>query len=217
MNIVRLIAYLVALGLIAFADLSLLQINILLYLYLGSLYIEAKDSNIRSLIFLLLIVQVIFDQLDWITFVICKYYIDVGPLAGNAILNGVIMINFLVLIHCIYFRCEIMNWATKFFGMKEFLYLPIKADIIQMNVIRLISLYTIYYILFSAFDIIEINNIPINKDYDATYNDLMASYRANGSVFVEINRKLEVLRHGTLVLLLHSYLKQIDKKRIFRA
>ena len=63
MNVVRLIAYLVALGLIAFADLTMMQIQILLYMYLGSLYVEAKDSNIRSLIFLLLIVQVIFDQL----------------------------------------------------------------------------------------------------------------------------------------------------------
>lgn len=78
MNIVRLIAYLVALGLIAFADLSTIQANILFYIYLGSLYIESKDNNIRSLIFLLVVVQTFFYHADVFLYVLSRYYWETG-------------------------------------------------------------------------------------------------------------------------------------------
>ena len=156
----------------------------------------------------------IFDQADWIFYVLGRYYWETGIIAGDAILNGLILINFLVLIHCIYFRCEIMNWATKTFGLKEFVYLPIKADIIQINIIRIISLYTIFYISTTIIDILEMNSLTNNS---SIYNEVLEVYKSKGLVFVEMNRKLEVFRHATMILLLHGYLKQIDNKRIFKA
>jgi hypothetical protein len=216
-NVARLCLYLVALFLIAFADITNLQMSVIFYLYLGSLYIEAKDNNIRSLIFLLVFIQVIFDQADWVFYTIGRYYWETGIVAGDAILNGLILINFLVLIHCIYYRCEIMNWATKRFGLRHFEYRPIKADVIQINVIRIISLYTILYIITTILEIYAMNRIPLNNAYSTTYNELLEIYKTNGLVFVEMNRKLEVLRHATMILLLHTYLKKIDNTRILKA
>ena len=192
----------------AFAQMPSDQKVLLFSLYLALLYIDAKDPNIRSLIVIFAVINAIFYELDWLFYILGKYHWKTGPIAGDAILDIIIMINFTTLLASIYYRSEIMEWAVRVFKLKAFDYLPTRADIIQIYVIRIIAVYHIYYFISAALVMNDLNVLNEQIATTAEIKQLEAQLATMGRTYVRVAGDLELFRHFTLLLLLHTWLKQ---------
>lgn len=206
MNIIKFIIY-CGIFLLLFSNiLSEDTQKLLFYAYLSFIYYDSKDQNIQSLVVILAIVEFIFFELDYFIFIVSKYYFDTGLVAGNIILDILILINMLCLIASIFYRCELMEWFSRVFNLKLLEYLPTKADIVQIYVIRMILFVHIVCVLIHASMVYKLNH----ADY-VTYDRLYTEIKSYGNLYVLLAEKLDLLRYFAIVLVLSPWSKQINK------
>lgn len=175
--------------------------------YLSFIYYDCRDNNIRSLIVIVAVLELVFYEMDYVLYIVGKYYIGTGSVVGDISLNMLILINMLCLIGAIFFRCEIMELFSKSFKLKEFEYYPTRADIVQIYVIRLIALIHIVFMLKNAYLVNELNNasgqvmVLIEK-----------ALEEDGHLYVDVIEKLEFLRYFAIVIVLSPWSKKHVKQ-----
>lgn len=203
MNIYKLILYCGILILLVSNTLSEDSKMLLFYAYLALIYFECRDNNIRSLIIILVALDFVFFEIDYLVYVYCKYYLDTGVIAGDMILNIFIIINLMSLIISIFYRCEIMNLFNKFFKRQPFDYLPTRADVLQIYIIRIIMVVHITFFLTSAELVYSLNNAT--PSLAVKINDEL---QEQGNLYVSVAQQMEFLRHFAIVLVLSPWSKK---------
>lgn len=203
MNIIKLVFYSGVFLLLISDILSVDTKMLVFYAYLSFIYYDCRDNNIRSLVVILAVLEFVFYELDYIFYIAGKYYIGTGAIVGDISLNILILLNMVCLVWAIFFRCEIMDVFSKFFRLKEFIYFPTRADIMQIYVIRFIALIHIGFMLKNAYLVNELNN---SVSYSVV--QITEALRKDGILYVEVIEKLEFLRHFAIVLVLSPWSKK---------
>ena len=128
-----------------------------IYAYLALVYFDCKDHNIRSLVTLIAIVEFVFFELDYFVYIVSKYYIKTGPIAGDMILNCIILLNMLTLSLVVLYRQELINMYSKFFGKQSFSYFPTRADSIILISTKVCTALYISFFLANAWTTFKFN------------------------------------------------------------
>jgi hypothetical protein len=202
MNVLKLVLYC---GIFVLLFSTIPEFNermLILYAYLALMYYDCKDQNIRSLIVILACFEVGFYELDYLLFLVSKDVWMTGPVAGDMLLDILILINFLVLILSIFYRCEIMELYNKLLHREPFQYLPTRADFVQISVIKAIMLVHAGFMLFTAYHVNEMNN---SSGFAAEL--ILRDLFNYSEIYIDIGDKLESIRHFSIVIVLSPWSK----------
>ncbi|MGK2231170.1 MAG: hypothetical protein ACI92O_000328 [Colwellia sp.] len=180
----------------------------LFYFYLGLVYFDCKDNNNKSLVLIIAIVEFIFYELDYFVYIISKYYLKTGPIAGDIILNCIILINMITLALAVLYRQEIMRFINKLFGLKPILYIPNKADSLILMSTRVCTYIYITFFLTNAFSVYQLMNETDLYILNITREDLTIQ----GHMFIKIESTLNSLRYLLIVILIFPWSKEEKSK-----
>lgn len=176
-------------------------------LFVIMLYIDAKDANMRVLLVLLTITSALFYELDYFLYFILETVWIPNLVIGDLILNAGIIFCFISYLLVLFYREEIYELFRPLFNLKPMLYVPTKADRVQ---IRLIQLGLLYHVGFSLF-LIYIG---------WGYSDVLAfgteaekvarkdQFIHWSQLYVDIGINFELLRQFSLVIVVHDWAKQ---------
>lgn len=179
-----------------------------LYLYLALIYFDCKDHNIRSLILVVAFVEFIFFELDYAAYVISKYYIQTGPIAGDIILNCIILINMSVLMLSVNFRQELSDFFCQTFNINKIQYRPTKADYLIISSARIC--FYIYALIFL------LNGWVINTYLEATDPLIKSAIKQklvdDGNLIIDIEATINSLRYLIILLVMLPWSKESEEK-----
>jgi hypothetical protein len=176
---------------------------LILYGYLALMYYDCKNENMRSLIVILAFLEVVFYELDYILYLVSKDIWLTGPVAGDILLDVLILIHFRVLYYSICYRSEIMELFNEFFDREPFQYLPTKADFLQMTIIKYIMIVHMGFMVFNAYNVNLLNLSTTLSEYDRIFDELLT----NALIYLEVADQLESLRHFAIVIVLSPWSK----------
>jgi hypothetical protein len=182
--------------------------NHFLYLYLGLIYYDCKEHNIRSLVVIIVFVEFIFYELDYFVYVVSKYYLKTGPIAGDMILNCIILLNMVVLSLSVLYRQEIMTKIHHAFDLKGPSYMPNKADSLILISTRLCTYFYITFFLANALTVYQL----INTADPSIMTALRLQLIDDGHSFIKIESTLNSLRYLIIIMLVFPWSRQEQDK-----
>lgn len=177
--------------------------RLLFYAYLALIYYDCRDKNVRSLVVILAVLEFVFFELDYILYIIGKYYINTGHVVGDITLDILILICFVSLILSIHYRSEIMNLYTRLYQKEPFDYLPTRADLLQIYVIRITLFVLAFFMLKNAFLVNELNHAEPGQ-----VDVILKKLKQHADYYIDVLEKMEFLRHLSIVLLLSPWSQQ---------
>ena len=181
--------------------------KLVLFVFLGMLYFDARDTNIRSLVVIIAMVEFIFYELDYLFYTLGKYYWLTGPVMGDVILDILILLGIVFSMASVYYRCEIIDLVTPLFGLEKFEYMPTRADLTVLYALRAIGLYHIVMLCIKV-SIIYDYNLAIKLGLVSASEIAFARLREFGVFYVKWGFKVELIKYVALVLSLHVWLKK---------
>lgn len=206
MNFTKIIIYL-SLTLIMVSPWDHENLRLVFFIFLGMIYYDAKDVNIRSLVVVVAMVEFIFYELDYLFYVISKYYWVTGPIAGDIILDIIILLSIVFTMASIYYRCEIIDLISPVWNLERFEYMPTRADLAVLNAMRVIGLYHIVMLIFKIMLILDYNE-AIETGRAAEVGSIYEELITFGKVYVDWGFRVELIKYIALLTTLHAWLKK---------
>jgi hypothetical protein len=178
----------------------------------GLIYIEAKDPNIRNLLLVVILVDLMFNELDYYVYYVSKYYLETGKVIGDIILTALTMFNTYVLIMSVYFRAEITSWYSNILNITTFVYRPTQADRWQLVMLKVLLAYHFVFTIILAHYAIQYYTASadfVKQEFYNTYSFAKDTHLLGYGI-------LQDIRLYCVVLVLHGFFGQTYPiKKIF--
>lgn len=178
------------------------------YLYLGLIYFDCKDHNIRSLVIIIAVVECIFYEIDYFTFIVSKYYLNTGPIAGDLILNCIILINMISLSLCVLYRQEIMFFFSKFLGVEAPTYMPNRGDYLIITSTRFCTFIYIIIFILNGYTVYQYNTAIDPQVILGLEQKLIEE----GHTFIKLESGINVLRYLIVLSIVLPWSQQEKQK-----
>ncbi|MCW8092481.1 hypothetical protein [Alteromonas sp. ASW11-130] len=213
MSFYKVVLYFALIFVFYFLHIGIEAERIFFFIFLGLIYFDARDPNIRSLVVVIAMVEFLFYEIDYLLYVLGKYYWDTGSIVGDIILDIVIVMSIMCTMMCVYYRSEIMDTVRSWAGLEHFDYLPTRADIAVINTMRLIGLYHVVMLLINASVVYEYN-IAVESAQAIHISYLKERIIDLNRIYVEWGFNIALLKYFALVFSLHAWMKKdVNTKR----
>ncbi|MBE0362163.1 hypothetical protein PULV_a3970 [Pseudoalteromonas ulvae UL12] len=213
MSLKKLLLYCTLIFVFYFLNLETETERLVFFIFLGLIYFDAQDENIRSLVLIITFVEFVFYELDYIFYVIGKYYWNTGTIAGNIILDIIILLSIMSSMLSVYYRNELTNAIHRLFGWPKLDYLPTRADLAVINTLRIIGIYHVIMLSINAY-IVNQYKIAVESTDSIVIFELKEQLLNFNLLYVDWGFKFTILKYAVLLLSLHSWLhKTLNSKR----
>lgn len=167
----------------------------------------------RMLLGLIMIFAFLLYEVDRFMIILTADILQTGKVWGDLILNLGFVVNYSLLILAIYYRDEVMSPILKLIGAPPIIYIPTRADVMQLYLARAMLAFTLVvtaymgYIAYEYFEAVELGR--------ETLGDIkLDEYRDASNFFVQYISYLGTFKLLTLVLTTHNWThKKMGDKR----
>jgi hypothetical protein len=136
---------------------------ILTYAMMIYLFTLSSNANIKALVAILAVHVFILYEGLYLAYYLTKDVLETGKLIGDLTHNIVMALSYLALLFSIFYREEVTRF---FYRGKPFIYMPTKADMVQIFITKILFAFAFFYTSVLAYFAIK-HSISLDTDPEA--------------------------------------------------
>lgn len=156
------------------------------YVVLCMMFFDCKNSNVRSLMLIVIIGGCVFYQVDSLSYYLTAIVFPLGKVVGDIVMNFTIICSYIAIMLLIFHRESVSRFICRKFNFDDINYVPTRADLMQIYMIKIMLIYSLIYTGYMIFLALEYFELKRTSDEKVLIDFAYEKYSKVSNYYVRV-------------------------------